>query len=828
MRPATTSNLSFHSSSDDCDVRPHYIDMTASASFSRSLPSAAFASPLNACDKSEELQTPRLATPTRGAAGPGFPVSSPRRRSPSHTLLHNTTEAVPSSSQVSADLSNPPVQLSPTKPSSAAHSRLHPLPTFISSSHQTQSSPPPQPRAFVMDPSPRAAAASPQSGSANGAGPSWFGVAVGKLKQYVDWLIDPLQYREGTGMEASASPLSSEHFHSLRPTPTEVTRGDGHGRSTSPFEVSDAPPLAIASHRIVVDATDNEPFSLQPPLVHLVQAVTEEEQLLEEAIDVDDEPTTIEVDLMSALQGYIQEPSECYGHLVAAALNTRSIERPVTGVELSCANRNPFLVRLVVNSDSLDLEDPVSQQEVQATVDQLIAHHRRRITPALYEYLLCFLKVPSVRLTQEQYVILKTSGFEYIALMYGNQHVLPKDNYLSVNYSRPMHILGIIEMILGFVSIVACTVAIWIVFAYWVRDSEDPNGERSNGFYTFIVFGCGYAVNLIAMIFFLRLKQDELVFEDVGSLRLPSPFVNVFPAIPVFDALCLITYIRSLRLGKMAFSNNVLASSRLSCICFAMFFAVPQLITQAYLNHDADISVTRRGFHWSNQMLKGCVFTQWAIALVRFVWMMLVYDSTNGLGFACFCIKHARVSVEHHSGVPHVLLYVMMYVLESNVYLIILTSSTVEKFTGCEYVPVMVFITCGITAFLCLVTYGLAWFSSLPVLLISFTCVPIVALQVVIFVLSYSKSPCAATVEELIAAKDFLFVYVMWITFLAAFLLWLGFIVLWRLWSCPGVQLPYMLWRYPSYERGHRTTVVGRSKESHTLSSTSDDISSVR
>lgn len=344
----------------------------------------------------------------------------------------------------------------------------------------------------------------------------------------------------------------------------------------------------------------------------------------------DGEPNMYVVDLLSALRGYQSNPTEPFGHLVAAALASRSKEMPVRGFEMAAAEHNPYLVRLILDSGTLDETDLEAQRNVQTTMDDLFFTKDGTLNPAIYEYLTSFFRMPFVRLSHTQYAMLKRSGFEYIKLMYDHQHVLPDEPFHSIliNQSNVMRILNLIFMVVQVCTIIFVNVAIALVLAKWV----ELNGGKlqSYALYTLIVFGGGWALNLICIICTVRSRQDEAQYEprreDERYLTVPSPYVAVVPVIPLFDIFCLIAYVRALKQKRMILGHNIVACSRLSGIIHAIIFAFPQLITQAYFNN-VQLSIQVEWRHcWPYVVLIVAATTQWCVALFGYAWLLFTHD----------------------------------------------------------------------------------------------------------------------------------------------------------------------------------------------------------
>lgn len=518
----------------------------------------------------------------------------------------------------------------------------------------------------------------------------------------------------------------------------------------------------------------SEPFGLLPPMARPVPEVTEEEQLLDEATDVDAEPPTVEVDLVSALRGYRDNPNEAYGHLVAAALTSRSQKRPVTGLEIAEAGHHPFLVRLIVNSGCLDCEDPVAQENVQETLNLLLPEDQMEVTPALFEYLESFFQMKFVKLSHAQYTLLKACGFENISLMYAHRHVLPDERFHSIliNYSGCFSVVNLIFTIAGLLANTTCTVAMGVVLSKWMTVGDST--YQSYGFYTIIAYGIGYALHLIFMVFFMRAKDDERVYEDTQGLTMPSAYTNVCPILPIFEVMCLRNYISGRRRGLLAYTHNVLVASRLADVCYAFCYGFPQYIVQSYLNHTSRAIAPEFQRRWDFYFLMVAVIVQWSIALVRFSWMMVAYDSTSGMGFARFNMRRVRSIVERHTGIPKILYYLFVYVLECGVYIIVAASAEFGHVDDCVFLPTTIISLSGVVLLIILVVYILIIFHERTLARISFVSIPVCLIMVATLVLgTVPFYPSCADFDTIVFKHSFIFGYIVYAAYFLSFAFWL-------------------------------------------------------
>ncbi|KPI89496.1 hypothetical protein ABL78_1372 [Leptomonas seymouri] len=498
-----------------------------------------------------------------------------------------------------------------------------------------------------------------------------------------------------------------------------------------------------------------------------------------DADGVEMEPDTYVVDLLSALRGYLSHPTEPFGHLVAAALASRSAEAPVRGFEIAAAEHNPFLVRMIVDSGTLEVQDEEAQRNVQDTVDELIPAEEGGLSPGIYEYLSSFFKMPFVRLSHKQYALLKRSGFEYIKLMFDHQHVLPDEPFHSIliNESYAMHIFNFVFMVVQLLSIIFCTVTIAVVLTVWMK--LDNNKLQSYGFYTLIVFGGGWALYLIFIIYAVHSRQEEQRYEPQAKgsdrLAMPSPYVAVVPVIPLFDIMCLLTYGMAVKKKRMILGHNIVASSRLSGAFYAVWFAFPQLITQSYFNNiELSIDAQYR-HHWAYTMLIVAVIAQWGIALFGYVGFLFMHDSIDGFGFSCFNKVGVQHQLERYSAAAHTLHYLTAYLLETNVYLIAANTINRPISAPCDSYWNVVLALSAFSVFYMLLIFLVIILTDVSAVRISFTSIALLAVQVALCVCSerLQQAECGVYRHSFFRGA-FVFGYLSWGAYFFEFLLWLA------------------------------------------------------
>ncbi|KAH9593155.1 hypothetical protein LSM04_005303 [Trypanosoma melophagium] len=497
-----------------------------------------------------------------------------------------------------------------------------------------------------------------------------------------------------------------------------------------------------------------------------VEANNDKEESVEvEEEEEDPEPLRVEIDLPSTLRAYRKNPNECFGHLVAAALSSRSPEELVTGAELQEARLNPYLMRMVIDSQLLDLNDELVRSEVQRCVDSLIPPEVQRVPQGVYEYLPSLFKLPFVRLNSKQYEVLRDSGFEFVTLLCEYPHILPPGRLNSIrsNYVNRMWYIDLFLMLLNIIAEFFFIAAVVLVTVHWMLVG-DTVSYQAYGYYTVTIYGIGYAANLIGMIFLMRGKERDRVYGEM-TCAFPSPHLHVVPVVPLYNIVSFITYLRyrmTKRVGgNIAVIHDILTAQILSSLCFALCLAMPQFIFQRYVNAAGIYVPVEIGHNYSYTFLYVAVISTCFIALLRMLRVFLTYDSINCFGFACFGFHGDRI-VERHSAILRMVYLCCLFVFELNVFFLALGCMGVSDCAGKSVVTIVI---SGISSCLLVFVFGflLLWHES--VFRIMWFLIPLAALQIAL--LAYQDSVSAGTCEFILVAQGnwLLFPNIIWAVF---------------------------------------------------------------
>ncbi|EKF31915.1 hypothetical protein MOQ_004245 [Trypanosoma cruzi marinkellei] len=522
------------------------------------------------------------------------------------------------------------------------------------------------------------------------------------------------------------------------------------------------PSQDVSSLQVVYTNGSNEPFDALNHITHLtLDDLPDEEEEEEEEL----ETPRIEIDLVSTLQAYCKNPSDCFGHLVAAALSSRSKENPVTGDELREARLNPYLVRMIIDSRCLDLEDKTVHAEIQRCVDAVIPSESGRVSLSVYEYLPSLLKLNFVRLSPERYAVMKDSGFEFLKLLCEYPHVLPPGrlNSIRLNYVHSTCYFDFFTMILSMVLEIFCITGIILALIRWVALSGD-NFDSVFGYYTALVYGIGYAAHLIGMIFLMRGKARNAVYGKM-ICAFPSPHLLVVPVVPLYNLVSIFTYVRyrkANRCGKyVVILHDIVAAQVLSSLCFVLCVAMPQFLYQSIVVFDNRKLYPISKEHFFKLLTASTILT-FLVSILRMLRALATYDSINCFGFACFGYQRERI-IEKHSAIVRMIHVLCFFLFELNVSFLVLGALSVSD---CKTKSITTIAMAGASILILLVLFFLLLLSHESVFRLMWALLPLTPLQIALFVYQYCTLDGNCRFIIVRNGNVALFCFVMWVLFL--------------------------------------------------------------
>lgn len=547
-----------------------------------------------------------------------------------------------------------------------------------------------------------------------------------------------------------------------------------------------------------------QPYTLDPvrrPFAHpkplMIRAIPRDHQQRSDPNSLNEEgspagntePRPLDVGCM--LRAYLEENSEGLLHLLEAVLAANE-KQSITYEEMQEAQGNPYLIRLMVMQGALDVRDKRVREEIEKTVHRLIEESsgENELSPLLYDYLAVFFELPFIRLTPEEYTLLKRSGMEFVSLLCTHSHVLPRTEKLLsilVVYSRKLWWVNFGFIVLGFLmnSLVIVGVA-WQLVSWFSNFTAESIGPA---FYGCVTLGCGYILMLIVMMVVLRPFIEESESLLPKSQRVPLLYLNVMPFFPLYDIAIIVKYLRLRHLPpgelNLLAMQNLFAISRIIMGYYSAFYAISSVLYAKAMFlmgewYEAMYMLNLR----SSYFLRVTAALHFLVVMFRFMWGCLAYDSTGYFGTGRHSISRWRRGFLAHPGMSNVLLIAIGFVWEVYLFLIAMTVIHIAKdATDCIRWNAIVLGICVISEAIIAVTFIYLFITrgeSLPLVYIcGLSCIPIAisAIAVMIMVSINTKERnafCYGFTEiHFISAEIFDFGLVVLIVYLCLFLIWL-------------------------------------------------------
>lgn len=349
------------------------------------------------------------------------------------------------------------------------------------------------------------------------------------------------------------------------------------------------------------------------------------------------ETENIEIDLMRIVMDYLRSFDDFYLNILMASLKSGSFT--IQGDVFSRAAGYPFLVRTFLDSGCVNTSDPLVQQTVQAEVDRALVgdpYKGEYVTDAEYLYCLCSLK--TTRVTQDQMVLLRYSGFAFIKLLYDFPHLV-QDNPKPPRWAHAfLNATNILSSVLTwadlFISTVFMGMCVWMA-VLWLRSIP----VRSYGYWTIICYVGGYVV---AFVCTMRSEEKKITEYDNQHWRYPSNKLRLFPVFPMYQCFLVATSLRyelsDERDRYFIIRYDLRNGTSLQAILDASIFAIPQICTQWYLYHSSSVEVSTA--------MKVCFFILLISGLLLVIIAALCFLRSNLLSHSCDSFGFAFMSRE--------------------------------------------------------------------------------------------------------------------------------------------------------------------------------------
>ncbi|KAG5496273.1 hypothetical protein JKF63_02574 [Porcisia hertigi] len=343
----------------------------------------------------------------------------------------------------------------------------------------------------------------------------------------------------------------------------------------------------------------------------------------------------VNLDLKDTVLLFMETGSDVFLNIILATLKAST--ELVDGEIFQIVSRSPALLKVFLDSGRVDIDDARVQSVVQAKLDEVLDGdpYNGDVVPGdLLSYVRYLCSIRTSRITFQQMVLLRYSGFDYVELLIDYP-------YLLENLQKPSLCLFVVLDLLHYINIAfSClSVLVTLLFValvtwtvvFWFRQPDN----RNNGYWTIITYIGGYVVSIVAT---MRAEEGKIKRYDNQIWRYPDNTFRIVPIIPVYEMM--LSYV-SLRYELLADSRRFFIirydlrnGTFVQQIINGLFYALPQLIVQTFFFFgDYDTSQFKEGvvFYW---VILGSSSTLILMSILALYRIALFTHSCSERGFA--------------------------------------------------------------------------------------------------------------------------------------------------------------------------------------------------
>ncbi|KPI87406.1 hypothetical protein ABL78_3490 [Leptomonas seymouri] len=352
------------------------------------------------------------------------------------------------------------------------------------------------------------------------------------------------------------------------------------------------------------------------------------------AVGEGEEYDQVSLDLRDTVLLYLQTGSNVFMNIILATL--KASNQPVDGETVEIASENPVLLRVLLNSGHVNVDDLRVQNVVQSKLNELLVGdpYMGDVIPGeLLDYVRCLCNVKTSRITYSQMTLIRYSGFDYIELLIDYP-------YLLSNIKRPRLCRRIIFYFLHYtsiflswfgvvVSLMYAAMTLWTV-VYWFQHPEN----RNNGYWTIIAYVGGHVVSLVVT---MRSEEGKISRYENQLWEYPKNNLRIIPVFPLYEVMLSYISIRyefsadakHFYIIRYDLRNGILIQQ----ICNGYFLAIPQLILQTFLFTDKKhgVNYLNAAVYW---LLLGACCAFMFMSIFAYYSICIFSHSCNNQGFA--------------------------------------------------------------------------------------------------------------------------------------------------------------------------------------------------
>ncbi|CAJ1032545.1 hypothetical protein, conserved [Leishmania lindenbergi] len=330
----------------------------------------------------------------------------------------------------------------------------------------------------------------------------------------------------------------------------------------------------------------------------------------------------------------MQTGSDVFMNIILATL--KSSNELVDGETFEIVSGSPALLKVFIDSGRVDISDPQVQSIVQAKLDEVLDGDPYKgdfVSGDLLDYVRFLCNIRTSRITFQQMVLLRYSGFDYV-------EILIECPYLLENLKKPSFCIYLIFDVLHYISVAISwlgvlvtltftAMVVWTV-VFWFRN---PN-TRNNSYWVIITYVGSYVVSLVVT---MRAEEGKIKHYDNQIWNYPDNIFRIVPIIPVYEIMLsyvLLRYEISTDAKRFFIIRYDLRNGTyVQHIANSCFYALPQMVLQTFLFtgvQHAPHAYSRIVF-W---LLLACALALIVMSIFAYYQIAVFTHSCNNCGFA--------------------------------------------------------------------------------------------------------------------------------------------------------------------------------------------------
>lgn len=301
----------------------------------------------------------------------------------------------------------------------------------------------------------------------------------------------------------------------------------------------------------------------------------------------EDERSSEEVDLVETIYQYKLSQQQFHLNIIQQTLIHQGVK--VDGALLSVAEGCPAVFQALLDHGEVDLTDPSVPESIQHEIDLILSGNPFEgdlIHSSDLGYLRTLCSIPSSRISVQQMVLLRYSGFSFIEILMDFPHLEHvEDIKFKHNCRMQWCRMGLscfrLYNSLALIPTLLLNPSIFFTCIYWIVIRKELNG-----YWSFLCYFVGFVAGVIATIRSERHKQEKY---SRMSTRMYFPDHNyvMFPLINLYKLNLWFRIVHYEHLSDRAhyiiIRHDLLRAHSIQQTSEALYSALPQLILQLFL-----------------------------------------------------------------------------------------------------------------------------------------------------------------------------------------------------------------------------------------------------